>query len=507
MNCPNCHTDYPAGSAVCPRCGVPLIAAEKKNKLLIPLIAVSAVLLVLVTVLVTSAVLKHRDTALTPADPSAGSTLQPVTAETETAAATTAAPTAADAPLTTLPAATEPDWRNAPADRLYRPAESLFVDQYTAYVFCTDIEVQDYVKMRFGPSKITFNTVGVQIPNYEQVTVQTRSLNGWTLCYYQAYEGWIRSDFLFERLRDTEAFTSPRIPEDPVPQPGASTVCPGYYRVVSTGDFSALGATQEGDLPSVSRMGDREGWRLVMRDAPRRDAGAVYTLQEGSLVYVYEDTRMFNGWVYVVYDSMKGEPLEGYVYFACLQAMDDAGDKPVLYLYPKTKQTVSVRLRLSEDFHLSCAYPAYEDGWRVTASPDGTLVNTADGRTCGYLYWELAGKADYDFSTGFVVKGSDSAAFLEKSLAALGLTDREAGDFITYWLPLLQKNRYNLISFQSAAYTENCGLEITPAPDSILRVFMAYKPLKTPVSVPEQTLTPFTRTGFTAVEWGGACVE
>ena len=38
-----------------------------------------------------------------------------------------------------------------------------------------------------------------------------------------------------------------------------------------------------------------------------------------------------------------------------------------------------------------------------------------------------------DFSEGFVVKGEDSAAFLEEKLEILGLNYKEAEEFIIYW--------------------------------------------------------------------------
>ena len=42
------------------------------------------------------------------------------------------------------------------------------------------------------------------------------------------------------------------------------------------------------------------------------------------------------------------------------------------------------------------------------------------------------------------------------------------------------------------------------SPDTLIRVFMAFKPLTTPVEIAPQTLEAPARTGFTAVEWGGA---
>ena len=103
--------------------------------------------------------------------------------------------------------------------------------------------------------------------------------------------------------------------------------------------------------------------------------------------------------------------------------------------------------------------------------------------------------------------GSDTAAFLEDALRQLGLTDKEANEFLIYWLPRMEGNAWNLIAFQSDAYTEAARLTIDPAPDTLLRVFMAWKPLDKAVDIAPQTLTAPERRGFTAVEWGGAQVN
>lgn len=179
-----------------------------------------------------------------------------------------------------------------------------------------------------------------------------------------------------------------------------------------------------------------------------------------------------------------------------------AGDaKPVIYLYPEKETEVSVRL--DYDGALTCAYPAYDGAWTVTAAPDGTLTDEA-GQTYNYLYWEGAAQTEYDFSQGFCVPGADTAAFLEDALSRLGLTRREANEFIVYWLPRMEPNPYNLIAFQADAYTDHARLTVTPEPDSLLRVFMAWKPLEAPMDLPAQELPAFKRTGFTVVEWGGA---
>ena len=93
--------------------------------------------------------------------------------------------------------------------------------------------------------------------------------------------------------------------------------------------------------------------------------------------------------------------------------------KPVIYLYPEKKAEVTVKLNYAGE--LTCTYPAYNDGWKVCASPDGTLTD-ADGQTYNYLYWEGVNSVAYDFSEGFCVAGSDTAVFLENALNQLGLT-------------------------------------------------------------------------------------
>ena len=178
--------------------------------------------------------------------------------------------------------------------------------------------------------------------------------------------------------------------------------------------------------------------------------------------------------------------------------------KPVIYLYPE--RPTEVRVTLTPDGTLGSTWPAYGDGWRVTAQPDGTLTD-AERNTYSYLFWDAVLDTAYDFSKGFCVAGADTGAFLREALAALGLTPREYNEMIVYWLPQMEHNAYNLISFQYDAYTAAAGLTIDPAPDALLRVFMAWKPLQEAVVIPPQTLDGFERHGFTVVEWGGAEVR
>jgi len=151
-------------------------------------------------------------------------------------------------------------------------------------------------------------------------------------------------------------------------------------------------------------------------------------------------------------------------------------------------------------------YPKYNDGWSVTASPDGTLTDEKS-QTYNYLYWEGETLTQYDLSKGFCVKGEDTAAFLEDALAKLGLNRREANEFIVFWLPMMQENPYNIISFQGDVYTESAKLEISPAPDTVIRVFMAWQAAEEYVELLPQELSAPEREGFTVIEWGGTEVK
>lgn len=179
--------------------------------------------------------------------------------------------------------------------------------------------------------------------------------------------------------------------------------------------------------------------------------------------------------------------------------------KPVIYLYPETKTEVNVKLGL--EGKLTVVYPNYDEatGWTVTAEPDGTLTDKK-GRQYPYLYWEGDIRIRPDMSGGFCVKGEDTAEFLENALRQLGLNDKEACDFITYWLPLMQDNKYNVITFQTKAYEDVAVLHVAPKPDTVIRVNMLWYSSNVQVGIKPQDLTainPTARKGFTVVEWGG----
>lgn len=180
--------------------------------------------------------------------------------------------------------------------------------------------------------------------------------------------------------------------------------------------------------------------------------------------------------------------------------------KPVIYLYPEEKTDVSVQVDFRGNGSFTCTYPEYDNGWNVTVMPDGTLFD-GDGNEYYCLYWEGEGEYKLDFSKGFCVKGEDTAKFLREKLMYMGLTAREANEFIIYWLPMMQENPYNIITFHTDDYTNAVPLAVSPAPDSVIRVFMTFEASDSKIEIPPQDLPQYERNGFTLVEWGGGEIE
>lgn len=180
--------------------------------------------------------------------------------------------------------------------------------------------------------------------------------------------------------------------------------------------------------------------------------------------------------------------------------------KPVIYLYPEQETKVNVQLTFNGT--LTSTYPTLPpEGWTVTAQPDGTLTDE-EGRSYRYLFWEGVADVDWKQDSGFLVKAEDAREFLEQSLTQLGLNELEQNDFITYWLPKLEKNGESFVTFAAEQYTDNAILTVTPQPDSVLRVQMLISKVDDSnraafQKLPEQELPRFEREGFVLVEWGG----
>ncbi|KAH0789162.1 S-layer domain-containing protein [Histomonas meleagridis] len=188
------------------------------------------------------------------------------------------------------------------------------------------------------------------------------------------------------------------------------------------------------------------------------------------------------------------------------------GGKPVIYIYPKEKMDVNVKVNIKGDF--TCTYPKYnnETGWNVNVNENGIMTNKDNPNSIEYdsLFWEcLFDDNEFKFDEGFVVSKDDAEMFLEEKLYYLGLRGKELISFIQFWLPQIQRSDYTMVKFLSEEYENVAQLEVTPKPDCVIRVFMIMKNLRNNnkvVELPVQNLEKLhkERNGYSVIEWGGS---
>ena len=82
---------------------------------------------------------------------------------------------------------------------------------------------------------------------------------------------------------------------------------------------------------------------------------------------------------------------------------------------------------------------------------------------------------------------------MEEKLKFLGLNDKETTDFITFWLPVLLKNKLSLCSFQSKAFFDHIPINVRHKPDTLIRIFLTIKKIDAPVEIKEQKLENYEK--------------
>ncbi len=177
--------------------------------------------------------------------------------------------------------------------------------------------------------------------------------------------------------------------------------------------------------------------------------------------------------------------------------------KPVIYLYPEQTTDMSVWVNPRGGF--SYTEPAYNNGWNVTAYPDGRLVNRADGLEYPYLFWEGRGGLYSAPESYWVVAKSDVGSFLRETLLKMNLTQNETADFLEFWLPRMQAAPYYKIGFHGTMVMDALApLSLSTTPDNIFRILMDYSELQvSEPSKPPARLPRANRDGFEVIEWGG----
>ncbi|MCI0474059.1 MAG: hypothetical protein L0Y76_10805 [Ignavibacteria bacterium] len=171
--------------------------------------------------------------------------------------------------------------------------------------------------------------------------------------------------------------------------------------------------------------------------------------------------------------------------------------KPAVYLYPVTPMNVSVNVEVNGK--LTYTDPDYGSGWNVRAEPGGLINSKYD-----YLFYEADLKKIELPDVGWVVEYDYLEKWFDEYLPALGLNEKETGQFKEYWLGKLRKADYYEIRILDDTFlAENMRLIINPEPETVLRLNFYFTPLSEKREIKPPLIKKTERTGFTVIEWGG----
>ena len=194
--------------------------------------------------------------------------------------------------------------------------------------------------------------------------------------------------------------------------------------------------------------------------------------------------------------------------------------KPAIYVYANQssdKDMQNYTVSLTANSEVKTVYPKaiktdnnYKWNISVDKKQDSIFVNNDE---YSYLFWDGKYDSDFVFNKGFCVKGSDTEEFLEEKLYAMGLESNEVHDFVVYWLPQMNENEYNLISFtgfdENDDYNKTYNLDLLDENGNSVgekfRVIMIWTSLNHKINIEEQELPVFNRPIDKPfmVEWGG----
>ncbi len=171
-------------------------------------------------------------------------------------------------------------------------------------------------------------------------------------------------------------------------------------------------------------------------------------------------------------------------------------EKPNIYLYPEKECNVTVKI--TPNGHITKSIPEYNNGWDVHVQPDGIINDKYN-----FLFYEA--KVDIIKSEkGWCVKSEKLIPFFKETLTKYNLSKAEIDDFIDYWSKRLTGSDYYLIHpFTNNKIEEICPIEISPAPEHMLRLWFIFSPTKKYEKLLSPDIIPIKREGYFVVEWGG----
>ena len=173
--------------------------------------------------------------------------------------------------------------------------------------------------------------------------------------------------------------------------------------------------------------------------------------------------------------------------------------KPNIYLYPKEKTQLTVKLEFPKGGKVIKSIPEYGEGWNVSIEANG-LIN----ESYSYLFYESSQPDIWQREYGWIIKVDELDLFFRNNLINYGFKGNEIEDFIDYWIPRLKENSYYSIYPQTKSIINKViELNISKQPDNLLRLFYFIEGQKNPgIKLKKPIINHFERQDFFVTEWG-----
>lgn len=173
-------------------------------------------------------------------------------------------------------------------------------------------------------------------------------------------------------------------------------------------------------------------------------------------------------------------------------------DKPNIYLYPEENIDICVSLNFPQGGEIVKSIPSYNNEWCVNIDPTGLIDDTYE-----FLFYESVQPDVWQYNEGWCIKKETLKDFFEANMREFNFSEKEIGDFIEHWIPILTEyDYYEIYPQYNEVIEEVIQLGFSTEPDNVFRLFYGvvgvseYKELKKPEAI------KITRDGFYVVEWG-----
>ena len=192
---------------------------------------------------------------------------------------------------------------------------------------------------------------------------------------------------------------------------------------------------------------------------------------------------------------------------SCNDDCDDECDtcievyKPNIYLYPKEKIQLTVKLNFLKGGKVVKSIPEYGNGWHVSIDSTGIIDNHYT-----YLFYESKQPYVWQKNNGWVVKRKELESFFRNNMSNYGFQGQEIHDFIDYWIPKFTDFEYYVIYPQlSDVINTVIELDLSEKPDNLMRLFYLVNGFKEFPNIKlEKPIVEhkFKRDKFFVTEWG-----